>query len=44
MEKVVKAMKDPRWFVAVLWPLVLAVPYLPGIPKPSLGGLRGGRN
>lgn len=39
MEKVVKAMRDPRWFVAVLWPLVLAVPYLPGIPKPSLGGL-----
>lgn len=39
MEKVVKAMKDPRWFVAVLWPLVLAVPYLPGIPKPSVGGL-----
>lgn len=39
MEKVVKAMRDPRWFVAVLWPLVLAVPYLPGIPKPSVGGL-----
>ena len=39
MEKVVKAMRDPRWFVAALWPLVLAVPYLPGIPKPSLGGL-----
>ena len=39
MEKVVKAMRDPRWFVAVLWPLVLAVPYLPGIPKPSIGGL-----
>src|SRR5687767_15684558 len=39
MEKVVRAMSDPRWFVAVLWPLVLAVPYLPGIPKPSVGGL-----
>ena len=39
MEKVVKAMRDPRWFVAMLWPLVLAVPYLPGIPKPSVGGL-----
>ncbi len=39
MEKVIKAMRDPRWFVAALWPLVLAVPYLPGIPKPSLGGL-----
>lgn len=39
MEKVVKAMRDPRWFVAVLWPLVLAVPYLPGISKPSVGGL-----
>lgn len=39
MEKVVNAMRDPRWFVAVLWPLVVAVPYLPGIPKPSVGGL-----
>ena len=39
MGKAVKALRDSRWFVAVLWPLVLAVPYLPGIPKPSLGGL-----
>ncbi|MGI8919919.1 MAG: O-antigen ligase family protein [Pyrinomonadaceae bacterium] len=39
MERVLQAMRDPRWFVAVLWPLVLAVPYLPGIPKPSVGGL-----
>ena len=39
MERVLQAMRDPRWFVAVLWPMVLAVPYLPGIPKPSVGGL-----
>jgi O-antigen ligase len=39
MHKVVKAMKDPRWFIGVSWPLVLIVPYLPGIPRPSLGGL-----
>jgi tetratricopeptide (TPR) repeat protein len=39
MIKLSKALKDPRWFVAMLWPLVLAVPYLPGIPRPSLGGL-----
>ncbi len=39
MIKISKALKDPRWFVAILWPFVLAVPYLPGIPRPSLGGL-----
>lgn len=39
MNTVVKAMKEPRWFIGVLWPMVLIVPYLPGIPRPSLGGL-----
>lgn len=39
MLKVTKAIVDPRWFIGALWPLVLAVPYLPGIPRPSLGGL-----
>ena len=39
MIKLSKALKDPRWFVAMLWPFVLAVPYLSGIPRPSLGGL-----
>lgn len=39
MLKVIKTLKDPRWFIAILWPMVLAVPYLPGIPRPSLGGL-----
>ena len=35
----VKTLKDPRWLMAISWPFVLAVPYLPGIPKPTLGGL-----
>ena len=34
-----KTLKDPRLFIGLTWPLVLVVPYLPGIPKPSLGGL-----
>ena len=39
MIKLSKALKDPRWFVALFWPFVLAVPYVSGIPRPSLGGL-----
>jgi O-antigen ligase len=27
------------WIVGTLWPIVLLVPYLPGPPRPSLGGL-----
>ena len=38
MIRVVKTMKDPRWLIGMLWPLVLAVPYLPGIPRPAAGG------
>ncbi|MGI8733449.1 MAG: O-antigen ligase family protein [Pyrinomonadaceae bacterium] len=32
-------MRDSRWFIAILWPVVLTVPYFPGIPRPFLGGL-----
>jgi O-antigen ligase len=39
MASIVKQMKDPKWFIGLLWPVVLTVPYLPGIPKPWIGGL-----
>lgn len=34
-----RAMRDPLGIIGILWPLVLLVPYLPGPPRPSLGGL-----
>ncbi|HYJ85936.1 MAG TPA: O-antigen ligase family protein [Pyrinomonadaceae bacterium] len=35
----VKKAMDPLWAIGILWPTVLLVPYLPGPPRPSLGGL-----
>ncbi|MDQ2936406.1 MAG: O-antigen ligase family protein [Acidobacteriota bacterium] len=34
-----KALREPVWLVGILWPVVLVVPYLPGPPRPSVGGL-----
>ena len=34
-----KALSEPLWILGILWPIVLLVPYLPGPPRPSLGGL-----
>ena len=34
-----KAMREPLWIIGILWPVILVVPYLPGPPRPSLGGL-----
>lgn len=31
--------RDPRLVLAVLWPLILLAPHVPGIPRPSLSGL-----
>lgn len=39
MNQAITALKDPRRAFAVLWPLVLTVPYLPGVPRPFVGGL-----
>lgn len=39
MASIVEQIKDRRWFIGRLWPVVLTVPYLPGIPKPWTGGL-----
>ena len=34
-----KALREPLGIMATLWPIILVVPYLPGPPRPSLGGL-----
>jgi O-antigen ligase len=34
-----KIISEPLWTIGMLWPVVLVVPYLPGPPRPSLGGL-----
>lgn len=34
-----KALREPLGILGILWPIVLLVPYLPGPPRPSLGGL-----
>ncbi|MFN2492919.1 MAG: O-antigen ligase family protein [Pyrinomonadaceae bacterium] len=34
-----KALREPLWLIGILWPVILVVPYLPGPPRPSLGGL-----
>lgn len=31
--------REPRFFVATLWPLVLLAPHVPGLPRPALNGL-----
>lgn len=30
---------NPHWMLATLWPLALLTPYLPGLPRPTPGGL-----
>jgi O-antigen ligase/Tfp pilus assembly protein PilF len=39
MMKIVKSFREPFLLLAVLWPTVLLVPHLPGIPRPSVAGL-----
>ena len=34
-----KAMRHPLGILGALWPVVLLIPYLPGPPRPTLGGL-----
>lgn len=34
-----KVRRNPLWLIAVLWPFVLLVPYLPGLYRPVNGGL-----
>jgi O-antigen ligase len=34
-----KAIREPLWVIGILWPVILIVPYLPGPPRPALGGL-----
>lgn len=34
-----KALREPVWLIGILWPVILVVPYLPGPPRPSVGGL-----
>lgn len=34
-----RAIREPLWLVGTLWPITLLAPYLPGPPRPSLGGL-----
>ncbi|MFN2516350.1 MAG: O-antigen ligase family protein [Pyrinomonadaceae bacterium] len=34
-----KALREPMWIIGLLWPIVLVIPYLPGPPRPSMGGL-----
>ena len=31
--------REPLWIVGALWPLVILTPYLPGLPRPNVGGL-----
>ena len=31
--------REPRFFLATLWPLVLLAPHVPGLPRPALNGL-----
>ncbi|HKR59198.1 MAG TPA: O-antigen ligase family protein, partial [Pyrinomonadaceae bacterium] len=32
-------MREPRWIIGAMWPLVLLTPHLPGLPRPAVGGL-----
>ena len=34
-----RAMREPLWIIGPLWPFALLTPYLPGLPRPAMGGL-----